>query len=402
MTVYISERMKKIIAKVLEGREEIKREEIVAVDQKGQNALMLFLRRARVDIQPEVVYNTMIRFLNQGFDLYQPNDDGICALTLLFFRISRDASRIDFDNEYYRYITHLIQRYRYPRRPPRNLLHPLLVLSRIFADHPTDNPDLARVRYGVVRFVFKYTSSVVDGDEIKEMIVDGITRQNYDFIDPILRYFFKSFDKRMQSVIANAFVRERMSHSVDMSDEMDNSLLRHIIKSFHDIDIDLVFAAALREDVELLKLVVPRISKATRSQLLHDYLSAESCDAEKKIISIFLRAGARVNDARVLDALFRDGCGDIIKRLYSGHGVTKKLLDESLRRCGSTNPARHDVLEFLTRSVLISRLAQGSPQTIGKHRTKTKTRHRPSHPVFEHVLGVNNPDILRSLSEFII
>lgn len=394
--------MKKIVSKVVEGKEKIESHEITAVDQKGQNALMCFLRRVRNDIPPEVVYNTMLKFLNIGFDLYQSNDDGICALTLLFFKISRDASRIDFDNEYYRYITHLIQKYRYPRKPSRNLLHPLKVLSRIFADHPTDNPDLARVRYGIVRFVFKYTSSVLDDEEITEMIVDGIQRQNYDFIDPIIRYYFGTFDKRMQSVIAHAFVRERMSHDVEMSDEMDNSLLKHIVKWFHDIDFDLLLAAAVREDDAFLKLVIPRVSKETRSRLLREYLSGESCDAEMKIINIFLKCGVRINDADLLDTLFRDGCGHIIKRLYGGHAVSKKLLDESIRRCEPTNPTGQELQKFLTRSRLMTRLAQASPQTIERHRVKTKTRHTHSNPVLTQVLGVNNPDILKSLSEFII
>jgi hypothetical protein len=402
MAKYISDRMKKIVSKVVEGKEKIESHEIVAVDQNGQNALMSFLRRVRNDIPPKAVYNTMLKFLNHGFDLYQPNDDGMCALTLLFSKISRDASRIDFDNEYYRYITHLIQVHHYPRKPPRNLLHPLVVLSRIFADHPTDNPDLSLVRYGIVRFVFKYTSSVLDDEEITEMIVDGIQRQNYDFIDPIIRYYFGTFDKRMQSVIAHAFMRERMSHDIEMSDEMDNSLLKHIIKSFHDIDFDLLLEAAVKEDDAFLKLVIPRLSKETRARLLREYLSSESCDAETKIINIFLKCGVRINDADLLDTLVRDECGHIIKRLYGGHAVSKKLLDESIRRCGPTNPTGQQLQKFLTRSRLMTRLAQASPQTMERHRVKTKTRHTHSNPVLTQVLGVNNPDILKSLSEFII
>lgn len=395
MTRFLDERVDTIISHVLHGKT-IRSEEYTMTDHQGQNALLRYIRKTTRMTPPQKLCERVKIFIEYGFNPYQPNDDGICALTILFFRISRDGS--PHDDIIFTCIQSLVLTY-----PPaihklsKHVTHPLRLAYSIIDHYPTTNEQLMMLRRRLVVFLLTRLRWKLDVNDLVDLLLDGIKNQLYDFIDPILSSRFSTFSHHVKTKIVNALLEERMEHQPQEMDDLDNKMLARVLKTYSHPHTKIVCRIAIHGDVSAFSLLLPLVHR--RNILLATYLRQTLCQASIHILQEFFRTHTRLDDIHVLHRLIESDCTHVVTMLYMNHAVTKRQLLQCLDTFQDTDVRKRKLMKLLERSQILSRFAQASLVSVQRHR---RTHQNMTHNQIEkQVMNMDNPNVLKQLAEFL-
>jgi len=398
MSTFLDERVDEIISKVLQ-RKPLSPDEIVATDQRGQTALVRYIRKTSRMTPPLKLIHTVKLFVIDGFDPYQPNDDGLCSITVLFFKISRDGSRIVQDKMLSEAIQSIVLKYPPPRKLPRHFLYPLAVLFSILALHPTNDQRLMVLRRKLVIFFFTRFPVQLETTKIIDMLMTGIRQQIYDFIDPILSKSYTSFSKRDQARLLLAVLKERLEHAPEEMDDLDNMILQQMLRYSRGVPNDIVVSVARHGDVAALNLILPVLVQQSKNSVLNTLLLHERGNTEvgPAVLYAFCHNRARLENNDTLHLLIERKRIDLVIFLYVNHAISKKQLKLCLETFAQTHTGRRRIQQVLEKSDVLSRFAQASTQQVHQHRTRIGM----SQGVFKSVTQMK-PDTLKQLSQFLV
>jgi hypothetical protein len=231
------------------------------------------------------------------------------------------------------------------------------------------------------------------------MLMTGIRKQTYDFIDPILSKGYRLFSKRDQARLLLAVLKERLVHTPDQMDDLDNMMLEEMLRHSRDVPNDQVVAIARHGDVAALNLILPLLSTQSRNSILNTFLHTERGDTEvgPTILHAFFHTRARLENNDTLHLLIERERIDIVIDLYINHAISKKQLKTCLETFAETHAGRRRLQRVLEKSQVLSRFAEANTRQVQQHRARLGMKQG----VFKSVTQMK-PDILKQLSQFIV
>jgi hypothetical protein len=395
MARFLDEQVDTIISNVLHGKT-IHPKDYAMTDHQGQNALLRYIRQTTRMTPPQKLCERVIMFIQYGFNPYQPNDDGICALTALFFRLSRHGS--PHDEIFFTCIQSIVLLF-----PPivhklsKDVMHPLQLVFSMIQHFPTANEQLMVLRRRLVIFLLTRLRWKLDMNNLVDLLLDGINKQLYDFTDPILSTRFATFSHHIKTKIVNALLEERMQHEPHEMDDLDNKMLARVLRTYSHPHIRMVYKIALHGDVSAFSLLLPLVH--TRNSLFATYLRQTSCRASLPILHVFFDKHTRLEDTHVLHQLIESECLVIVRILYMNHAITKRQLLQCLETFHENDMRKRKLMKLIERSQILSRFAQASLTDVQRHRRLHQ--HSTKNKIVKQVMNMNNPDTLKELAEFL-